>query len=165
MELEYCFTCPVCGWSLEGNDSIYMYSKSDSCHDPAEFRFNYCFHCGCKMKEPDTIEAIESDAKKSASGYWGCDCDCEQCSAEIDGKKPCERYGVGDCLSAQTIDLLRRQRKVLSHGGDGHTCRNSGGEEGTNGEGYDFACSACGFLCDQPDSNYCPNCGAKVVEE
>lgn len=44
------------------------------------------------------------------------------------------------------------------------TCRNFGGEEGTNGEYYDFACGSCGFKCDGPtDPNYCPNCGAKVV--
>lgn len=45
------------------------------------------------------------------------------------------------------------------------TCRNFGGEEGTNGEYYDFACSACGFCCDQPEPNYCPNCGARVVTD
>lgn len=44
------------------------------------------------------------------------------------------------------------------------TCRDFGGEKGTNGEGYDFACSACGFCCDQPQPNYCPNCGARVKE-
>lgn len=45
------------------------------------------------------------------------------------------------------------------------TCRDFGGEEGTNGEGYDFACSACGFCCDLPEPNYCPECGAKVVND
>ena len=44
------------------------------------------------------------------------------------------------------------------------TCRGFGGLEGTNGEGYDFACDACGYCCDLPDPNYCPNCGTKVVE-
>lgn len=44
------------------------------------------------------------------------------------------------------------------------TCHNFGGEEGTNGEGYDFACSACGYLSDITEPIYCPNCGAKVVE-
>ena len=42
------------------------------------------------------------------------------------------------------------------------TCRDFGGEEGTNGEGYDFACSACGFCCDLSEPSYCPNCGARV---
>lgn len=45
------------------------------------------------------------------------------------------------------------------------TCRNVGGEDGTNGEYYDFACSECGFCCDLPDPSYCPSCGAKVVEK
>lgn len=45
------------------------------------------------------------------------------------------------------------------------TCRDFGGEEGTNGEGYDFACSACGWCGDVTEPNYCQNCGAKVVGE
>jgi len=44
------------------------------------------------------------------------------------------------------------------------TCHDFGGEEGTNGEGYDFACSACGYVCDLAEPNYCPNCGARLVE-
>lgn len=44
------------------------------------------------------------------------------------------------------------------------TCRDFGGEEGTNGEGYDFACSLCGYCCDLPQPNFCPSCGARVVE-
>lgn len=45
------------------------------------------------------------------------------------------------------------------------TCQDFGGEDGTNGEFYDFACSACGYCCDLPDPSYCPNCGARVIEE
>lgn len=44
------------------------------------------------------------------------------------------------------------------------TCRNLGGEEGTNFEYYDFGCSACGYCCDLPKPNYCPNCSARVVD-
>lgn len=44
------------------------------------------------------------------------------------------------------------------------TCHDFGGEEGTNGEGYDFACSACGYVCDLAEPEFCPNCGARVVE-
>lgn len=44
------------------------------------------------------------------------------------------------------------------------TCRDFGGEEGTNGEGYDFACSLCGYCCDLPQPNFCPSCGATVVD-
>ena len=43
------------------------------------------------------------------------------------------------------------------------TCSDYGGEEGTNGEYYDFACSECNYMCDLPQPNYCPNCGAKVI--
>ena len=45
------------------------------------------------------------------------------------------------------------------------TCHDLGGEEGTNFEGYDFGCSECGYVCDLPQPNYCPNCGAMVVGE
>ena len=45
------------------------------------------------------------------------------------------------------------------------TCRNLGGEEGTNYELYDFACSYCGYCADITEPNYCPYCRAKVVEE
>lgn len=43
------------------------------------------------------------------------------------------------------------------------TCHDFGGEEGTNGEGYDFACSACGYVCDLAEPKFCPNCGARVT--
>lgn len=45
------------------------------------------------------------------------------------------------------------------------TCHNFGGEEGTNGENYDFACSACGYCGDMAEPKYCPNCGARVVDD
>ena len=45
------------------------------------------------------------------------------------------------------------------------TCRNLGGEEGTNYEYYDFACSYCGYCADVTEPNYCPYCRAKVVDE
>lgn len=44
-------------------------------------------------------------------------------------------------------------------------CHNFGGEDGTNGENYDFACSACGFCGDIAEPKYCPNCGARVVDD
>lgn len=33
----------------------------------------------------------------------------------------------------------------------------------TNGEGYDFACSACGHSSNVYQPNYCPHCRARVV--
>ena len=44
------------------------------------------------------------------------------------------------------------------------TCQNLGREEGTIFELYDFGCSECGFGCDVCEPNYCPNCGAKVID-
>ena len=43
------------------------------------------------------------------------------------------------------------------------TCHDFGGEEGTNGESYDFACSVCVWCGDVTKPNYCSNCGARVV--
>lgn len=45
------------------------------------------------------------------------------------------------------------------------TCHDFGSEEGTNGESYDFACSACGWRGDVTNPNYCPHCGSRVVRD
>ncbi len=44
-------------------------------------------------------------------------------------------------------------------------CRDFGGEEGTNGEQHEFACSACGYMGSILQPNYCPYCGAKVAND
>lgn len=62
--------------------------------------------------------------------------------------------GFDDRLLARLADLIDRP-----------TCENIGGEDGTNGEYYDFFCSACGFAADVTDPKYCPNCGAEVVDD
>lgn len=46
---------------------------------------------------------------------------------------------------------------------DWPTCEDFGGEEGTNGECYDFACGRCGFAADIVEPRFCPNCGAEVL--
>lgn len=58
-------------------------------------------------------------------------------------------------------DIFERLADLI----DRPTCRNIGGEEGTNGEHYDFFCSACGYAGDFAEPNYCPNCGAEVVHD
>lgn len=65
--------------------------------------------------EPDSLEKIESDAKKSAANYWNCiGTPCGNCPASINGQRPYERYNADeDCLMAKTLDLLHRQRVVL----------------------------------------------------
>lgn len=70
-------------------------------------------------RKPDTLERIDADAKKAYEGYWGCNLmiSCEDCPAKVDGKKPHERYATGgDCMRAQYLDLMRRQREVLERG-------------------------------------------------
>ena len=74
-----------------------------------------------KRYKPDSIERIEKDAEKRFDVYWKCSgIDCSNCPAIIDGKKPDERYEtIGDCLNAQKLDLLYRQRKVLERDSNG----------------------------------------------
>ncbi len=63
--------------------------------------------------EPDTQERIDAGARKSFADYWGCgDANCDNCPATIDGQTPSDRYGSVYCRSAQTLDLLRRQREL-----------------------------------------------------
>lgn len=61
---------------------------------------------------PDTQERINEDALKGVSRYWGCQhlTYCDTCPSKIDGENPRERYSVGFCADAKTLDLLRRQR-------------------------------------------------------
>ena len=68
------------------------------------------------LKRPvtDTLERIEEDAMKTFTDYWGCcDAGCSCCPAMVDGKRPHDRYETVDCIRAQKLDLLRRQREVL----------------------------------------------------
>ena len=71
-----------------------------------------------KRNQHDTLERIEADAMKMYNDYWGCgNAECHCCPVEVDGKRPCERYGDDvNCLAAQKLDLLRRQRELLERG-------------------------------------------------
>lgn len=66
-----------------------------------------------------------------------------------------------------TVRAMRGSKSVMEVLADliDPTCHDFGGKEGTNGEGYDFACSICGWCGDVTEPNYCPNCGARVVSE
>ncbi len=64
-------------------------------------------------ERPDTIERISEDAKKRVAVYWGCEgAICADCPAKVGGKRPADRYGVGECMSAMKLDLVRRTKKV-----------------------------------------------------
>ena len=80
------------------------------------------------------------------------------------GKYDKEVY-CGNCGTVSDIYETAQKAIEAWNRRDERTCHNYGGEEGTNGEFYDFACSACGFMCDLPDTRYCPSCGAKVAEQ
>lgn len=72
----------------------------------------------CRMRAqrpaaPDTQERIDGDSQKTADAYWGCiDVSCEDCPAKIDDKRPWERCYANNCVQAQMLDLLRRQRRL-----------------------------------------------------
>lgn len=59
---------------------------------------------------------------------------------------------------AKPSDLAKKLSELI----DRPTCKDYGGEEGTNGESYDFACGRCGFCSDVTEPNYCPECGSAV---
>lgn len=75
-------------------------------------------------------------------------------------KQDMDAFGKPIELAATWRDVYRELADLI----DRPTCRNIGGEEGTNGEHYDFFCSACGYAANIAEPNYCPNCDAEVVE-
>ena len=59
---------------------------------------------------PETQERIDEDKGKKGTEYWRCiGFLCGDCPAEIDGKRPSDRYGVLNCSIAQGMDIARRQ--------------------------------------------------------
>ena len=71
----------------------------------------------------------------------------------------CEKCGTVGIVKASEQEAIEAWNTRAER-----TCRNLGGEEGTNYELYDFGCSACGYCTDITEPNYCPYCGAKVVK-
>lgn len=71
------------------------------------------------VERPDTQERIDEDAVKYHLDYWGCRWySCFECPTKIDGEVPNRRYGVASCVTAQTLDLLRRQRELDAKGAE-----------------------------------------------
>ena len=64
-------------------------------------------------ERPDSWERLEEDAGKSVEEYWGCsDFDCTSCPAMVGGKRPREKYDVGSCGYAVSLDLVRRAKAL-----------------------------------------------------
>ena len=59
-----------------------------------------------RRKRPDTQELIDEDAYKQPCGYFG------WAGVECDGDGGCPAFGKGNCRTAMTRDLLRRQREL-----------------------------------------------------
>lgn len=108
----------------------------------------------------DSIERIKEDAVKLAYQYWNCEstCDCKDCPSRIEEIKPYEYYGTSNCLEAMNIELIERTVKVMENSIE-RTCKNLS-------SGSLFVCSECNGQVTQWNvtPNFCPNCGAKVVE-
>lgn len=87
------------------NDDSTAYVKWD------DGRWSPCIDC-CNLTHtpPDTQERIDEDKGKKGNEYWRCvGFLCRDCPAEIDGKRPSDRYGVLNCWIAQGMDIARRQ--------------------------------------------------------
>lgn len=87
------------------NDDSTAYVKWD------DGRWSPCIDC-CNLTHtpPDTQERIDEDKGKKGNEYWRCvGFLCGDCPAEIDGKRPSDRYGVLNCWIAQGMDIARRQ--------------------------------------------------------
>lgn len=82
-------------------------------------------------------------------------------SVDFDGVNSLESCVFGGITCSTWASILYSLADLV----DRPTCENYGGEEGTNAEEYEFACTACGFAtCGSVyDWNYCPSCGAEVM--
>lgn len=103
----------VFGFLYENGESLVHIGRRDGTSTDAYVKPEELTH-----KQHDTLERIEEDARKAADSYWGCrfaEC-CYDCPAIVDGKTPSQRYKAGGCITAQNLDLLRRQREVLERG-------------------------------------------------
>lgn len=115
--------------------------------------------------------------KNDVRGFITIACTDDVCTAMI--AQPCDAedrlikmWNTRDYINPDGLPngmVLDEKIGLLSWLGENYelqkTCRNLGGEEGTNFEHYDFGCSACGLASDICEPNFCPNCGARVVEE
>lgn len=102
----------------------------------------------------ELLEAASTKGKRSGS--------MELMLSKVLGitKKDVDVFGRPIDVATTWRDVYRKLAELI----DRPTCRNIGGEEGTNGEHYDFFCSACGYAANIAEPNYCPNCDAEVVE-
>ena len=137
--------------------------------------YEFCPYCGRRVEMPTNderrevaerlrklpIDMYEVEERWEAEGL-GTDChdqtDYSLIHNVLFGCIPAEHMHPYDYdeLHCRLADLIEPEPE--------RTCRSVGGADGTNGEYYDFMCSECGYCCDLSDPDYCPNCGAKVVE-
>ena len=119
----------------------------------------------------DSIERIKEDAIKLVSEYWNCTkvYSCIDCPSKIDGKIPSEHYGTNNCLEAMNIELIERTVKVMESSIE-RTCYTDERRTTRNGKFKTKygnrvpLCEHCGYSIGDKRYNFCPNCGAKVVE-
>lgn len=103
-----------------------------------------------KPKKLDTLSDIESDVTRDPVTYC-----CSHAEEDV------SNWSRQEYAEWMTRDLMRRQREVLGHDAprqEEKTCENICTCYG------DFTCSECGCKATWVPK-YCPNCGAKVVEQ
>ena len=103
-----------------------------------------CPFCGGKAERSCIAK------KKIPTGFY-MQIYCTECDAKVSASAQDASDVVNKAIAAWNTRAER-------------TCRNLGGEEGTNYELYDFGCSSCGYCADITEPNYCPYCRAKVVD-
>lgn len=60
---------------------------------------------------------LDADADLDYVEYWKCQWppDCESCPSKIDGRRPRDYYGTGNCTGAQAVEIMRRRKALGRH--------------------------------------------------
>ena len=102
---ESCATTGCAEWAYRLADKIdaeLAETRKDAIRESKKpmWWFRNAIKCGYDWPEP----------RDGETEYWRCvGFFCGDCPAEIDGKRPSDRYGVLNCSIAQGMDIARRQ--------------------------------------------------------
>ena len=106
-------TLPLIGTFMMNGENCDFCAAKEFCHSDESAEMGgantRAYWLLMEYVEPDSLEKIAADAKKSYIGYWGCQgfC-CQDCPAVIDGETPSERFSGYGCDRAMAFDVFRR---------------------------------------------------------
>lgn len=127
---------------------------------------------------PKKLTKEDIDAMAASTKFekvFGCGMSCDECPAKINGKTPKEYYGTDYCCQSVTQHILRLERervageqavKALNTSHE-NTCKMKKARWDDGQCTWGVICSACGEKHEHSfeySFNFCPTCGAKVVE-